>query len=315
MYRIGMDGGGTRTRLAVIEQGQECFRCETGGINYNSFSAEEIRSSLMHAFVEVRKQGFEPEACEGIGIGAAGVSNPEAAPFLTKVLRELGFLCPIVIVGDQEAALAGAVGQKPGILLIAGTGSICIAQDGTGGTYRSGGFGHIIDDAGSAYAVGRDILEAIVRGEDGRGKPTALKAAVYEMLGIENIGQLIAYVYDGARIKRDIAAVASCLTEELIRTDEAAAGIARKAAKEQALLVEAVLDAMFAPKDTVAKISGASGFKGPDSQQIPLFLEGGLILKNREVNCFFRELLEERRLPVYLAEKENGAAYGAASLV
>lgn len=298
MYRIGMDGGGTRTRLAVIEQKQERFRCETGGINYNSFPEEEIQKSLVKAISEVNANGFLPKDCEGIGIGAAGVSNPKAAPFLTKVLRELGFACPIVIVGDQEAALAGAVGKNAGILLIAGTGSVCMAQDGAGGTYRTGGFGHMIDDAGSAYAVGRDILTAIVRAEDGRGAQTALKESVFRMLGVENSGQLIAYIYDTARTKKDIAAVASCLSEELIRTDAAAAEIVRKAADELVLLIEAIL-----PKLKLGR-----------EEKIPLFLEGGFILKNREVNCIFRRLLEERELPVYLADKEKDAAYGAAFL-
>lgn len=299
MYRIGMDGGGTRTRLAVIEQGQERFRCETGGINYNSFPGEEIQESLSKAISEVKEKGFLSEECEGIGIGAAGVSNPKAAPFLTDVLRELGFTCPVVVVGDQEAALAGAVGKRTGILLIAGTGSVCMAQDGAGGKYRAGGFGHIIDDAGSAYAVGRDILTAIVRAEDGRGGFTALREPVFQMLGVENSGQLVAYVYDTARTKKDIAAVASCLSEELIRTDAAATEIARKAAEEQVLLVEAILQKL----------------KLDAEQKIPLLLEGGLILKNREVNSVFRRLLEEKKLPVYLADKEKDAAYGAAFLI
>lgn len=309
MYRIGMDGGGTRTRLAVIEKGQVKFRCETGGINYNSFTKEKIQNSLKTAIAEVLAQGFAVEDCEGIGVGAAGVSNPKTAPFITALLQELGFTCPIVIVGDQEAALAGAVGKHPGILLIAGTGSICMGQDGKGGKFRAGGYGHIIDDAGSAYAVGRDILQAIVRAEDGRGKPTELKKPVYEKLGIKSTVQLIAYLYNRARAKKDIAAVASCLTEEMIRWDEVAAEIAHNAAREQVLLVEAVC------KDMVQELKIDAQNANGSVTQIPLFLEGGLILENKEVNRLFRELLEEKQLPVYLAEKENDAAFGAASLI
>lgn len=299
MYRIGMDGGGTRTRLVVIEREQECFRLETGGINYNSFSKEEIRDSLDKAVYEVKGKGFLPEDCEGIGIGAAGISNPEAAPFLTKVLRDLGFTCPIRVVGDQEAALVGALGKRAGILLIAGTGSICMAQDGKGDRYRVGGCGHIIDDAGSAYAVGRDILNAIVRAEDGRGCFTAMAKSVYNILGIKNSEQLIAYIYDTERTKKDIAAIATCLSEELIRTDEVAREVARKAARELALHIEAILP----------KLPANAG------EQLPLILEGGLILKNGEVNRLFREFLEKKKLPVYVAEKERDAAYGAAFLI
>ena len=159
-YRIGMDGGGTRTRIAVIAHGQERFRCETGGINYNSFSQGEIADNLTRGLMILREQGYLPEDCESVGIGAAGISNPNAEPFLKQCVKAKGFSCSIVVAGDQEAALLGGIGQAPGILLIAGTGSICIAQDGEGNHFRTGGYGHIIDDAGSAYAAGRDILTA-----------------------------------------------------------------------------------------------------------------------------------------------------------
>lgn len=305
MYRIGIDGGGTRTRLAVFKNGEEKYRSETGGINYNSFSQENIVRHLTGAVSEMRSAGFAPEDCEGIGIGAAGVSNPEAVPFLEGILREMGFDCPIVIAGDQEAALAGAAGSNPGILLIAGTGSICIGQDGQGHIYRSGGYGHIIDDAGSAYDVGRNILAAIVRAEDGRQKKTALKEVVYRFLNVHSIEELIAYVYDKSRSKRDIATVASCLTEELILCDDAAHRIAEEAAREQLCLVEAV----------VAQLISGEKRKTLSDERIPLFLEGGLILKNTEEGYMFRELLDERSVPVYLAEKEHDAAYGASLLV
>lgn len=295
MYRIGIDGGGTRTRLVIIESGEELFRTESGGINYNSFSEQDIRSALAKGAECLQQQGFEPAECEAIGIGAAGVSNPKAVPFLKEVLRDCGYTCPITVVGDQEAALAGACGAGPGILLIAGTGSVCIARDEQGNHYRTGGYGHIIDDEGSSYAVGRDILSAIVKAEDGRGQKTALKEAVFSLLQIETIPELIAYIYDKDRTKRDIAALAVCLTEEIIKTDKISAKIAGKTAEEMVYLVMAVL----------AKLPRL---------EIPLFLEGGLLLKNREINRLFREGLAQRELPVYIATKAHDAAYGATTI-
>ncbi len=304
MYRIGMDGGGTRTRLAVFEGEKERFRCETGGINYNSFSAGEIRAHLAEAVSAMVQSGFPVVDCEGVGIGAAGVSNPEAAPFLQQVLTELGFTCPVVVEGDQDAALAGAVGAEAGILLIAGTGSVCVGKDAKGNKYRSGGFGHIIDDAGSAYAVGRDILTAIVRAEDGRGAETALRVPVFEALQVKDTGELISYLYSSDRTKKDIAALAVCLSEELILSDTAAGEIAKHAVEEQALLVQAVLRKM-----------GALDASEKEKKAIPLLLEGGLILKNKIVNTMFWEKLKEKNLPVCPAEKSRDAAYGASTFV
>lgn len=81
----------------------------------------------------------------------------------------------IRLVGDHETALAGALEEPAGVILIAGTGSICYGVNESGAKFRAGGYGHIIDDAGSAYAIGRDILKAVVRSSDGRQGQTVLK--------------------------------------------------------------------------------------------------------------------------------------------
>lgn len=305
MYRIGIDGGGTRSRFAVLENGKELFRCESGGLNYNSYGETEILSNLSEAIQALAKEGFEPQDCVGIGAGAAGISNPKAIPFLKGSLRKLGFSCPIVIAGDQEAALVGGIGKKAGILLIAGTGSICMAQDGRGNRFRTGGYGHIIDDAGSAYAVGRDILNAVARAQDGRGTPTILGERVSETLSVKTMEELIAYIYAPERNKKDIAALASILTDTLILEDAAAGQIAAHAAEEMTLLVIAAL----------AQINSSAGRKENGPECFPLLLEGGLILKNREINRMFWRILQEKEIPVFPAQKEHDAAYGAALLL
>uniref|UniRef100_UPI004056AD27 hypothetical protein n=1 Tax=Acetatifactor sp. TaxID=1872090 RepID=UPI004056AD27 len=73
MYRIGMDGGGTR--LVVLEQEQECFCCETGGINYNSYPSEVIRSNLSEALTKVQKQGYSDilSMMQAVGILSEGI--------------------------------------------------------------------------------------------------------------------------------------------------------------------------------------------------------------------------------------------------
>lgn len=297
-YRIGMDGGGTRTRIAVITDEKECFRCETGGINYNSFSKKEIMESLSIGLQTLIEHGYMPANCESIGIGAAGVSNPDAEPFLKSCINKIGFTSSIVVAGDQEAALLGGIGQNPGILLIAGTGSICIIQDGKGKSFRTGGFGHIIDDAGSAYAVGRDILTAIARAQDGREEKTALQKDVYDKIQIRNAGSLVSWIYDKNRTKSEIAALASCLTPERMSSDSVAARIGDKAAEELVLLIRAVLKKIDLEK----------------SEKYPLLLEGGLILHNERIRERFFAILSEEKIPVYLEEKKNDAAYGAAFL-
>ncbi|MCD7765884.1 MAG: hypothetical protein LUH53_05115, partial [Lachnospiraceae bacterium] len=201
MYVLGLDGGGTKTDVLLLpyekkggekQKGQEeskkqeepLLRFFVGGINYNSFSKEEIRAHVGQIRDGLTEAGYSLRGCAGVGIGAAGISNPEAGPFLEEVFQSCGFDCPIRIVGDDEAALIGGIGEGPGLLLIAGTGSVCLGQDRAGRRFRAGGFGHLIDDGGSAYAIACDMLRAIVRASDGRGPETLLEEGVYWIMVI-----------------------------------------------------------------------------------------------------------------------------------
>ena len=76
---------------------------------------------------------------------------------VTRAVRQCGYEGPLRLLGDQEIALAGAI-DGPGAVLVAGTGAICCGRDGAGNRTRVGGYGYLIDDGGSGYALGRDIL-------------------------------------------------------------------------------------------------------------------------------------------------------------
>ena len=168
-------------------------------------------------------------------IGMAGVSSQHARAFLENTLASCGYQGRYRLLGDQEIALAGAV-EGPGAILIAGTGSVCLAKNETGDTFRSGGYGYLIDDCGSGYAIGRDILASVVRAEDGRGPATCLTEAVYRELSVKNVGQMITWLYSPDTGKKQIAALAALLPEAIEKGDEAALSIAQRAAEELSAL-------------------------------------------------------------------------------
>lgn len=152
-------------------------RAVFGPLNCNSdrtAAAKTLTDTL--AWLAAQPEGLA--GCDGLCIGSAGISNPDAYNFIQDIIRAGGYTGPLQIVGDQVTALAGALGQPVGTVLIAGTGSICYARTADGREARSGGWGHLIDDEGSAYALGRDILRAVVRAADGRAPATALTELV-----------------------------------------------------------------------------------------------------------------------------------------
>lgn len=229
MYYCGWDGGGSTTKaLAVDEQGNVLSENTFGPLNPNGASRETIEQTVRDA---VRWMGALPgglEECGGLVAGMAGVSNRQAARTVEDAVRSSGYAGSFRLLGDHEIALAGAI-QGHGAILIAGTGAVCFGRDTAGNTFRTGGYGYLIDDGGSGYALGRDILAAVVRAFDGRGPATCLTSLVYAFLQLPDISSLITWLYSPGTGKKEIGALAPLLLKALEQNDEAALAIADKA--------------------------------------------------------------------------------------
>lgn len=243
-YCVGIDGGGTKTAVELRGLGSAAHaRAVFGPLNCNSdrpAAAKALADTL--AWLAAQPGGLAD--CGAVCIGSAGISNPDAYRFLEDTVRAGGYHGPLQIVGDQVTALAGALGAPVGTVLIAGTGSICYARTADGREGRSGGWGHLIDDEGSAYALGRDILRAVVRAADGRAPATALTALVADRLGAEGVQPVIRFTYAPTTTKKEIASLATLLDPALQLGDDAARAILDHAADELAAMAAAVMPAL-----------------------------------------------------------------------
>lgn len=238
-YYCGWDGGGSKTEvLCRDEKGREIGHAFFGPLNINGAPRERVAQTIADAVGFMAGMPGGLEGCMHLVIGAAGVSNVQIYTFLTEHVHSEGYTGRLTIAGDQEIALAGAI-EGPGAVLIAGTGAICCGRDGQGKATRVGGFGHLIDDGGSGYAIGRDILMAVVRAKDGRGKATCLTEAVFAKLGVNDVSGVITWLYSAGTGKKEVAALAPLLLDALAAGDEAAADIAKAAARELSALAVA----------------------------------------------------------------------------
>lgn len=238
-YYCGWDGGGSKTEVLCADaSGREIARRRFGPLNVNGAAEAQVAQTIADAVRFMQTVGGLSN-CLGLAIGAAGVSNARMSEFIAEQVRSAGYAGKLTIVGDHEIALEGAV-HGPGAVLIAGTGSICIGRDGDGNRARAGGFGYLIDDVGSGYAIGREILTAVVRAHDGRGGETSLTGAVLDRLNVRDVSGMLTWLYGPQTGKKEIAALAPLLILALSDGDEAAEEIARSAAEELAGLALAV---------------------------------------------------------------------------
>lgn len=256
-YVVGWDGGGTKTAIQARGlDGTVLLNTSTLGLNYNSYSEDELRRTI-HTLITMMEQlqgGLKD--CEMLCISTAGVSNRNAIDFLYRNIREVGLSCNIKIFGDYEGALYGAMGKPEGMILISGTGSICFGINQEGRSYRTGGWGHLIDDEGSGYTIGRDILSAAVQSYDRRIPKSKLYDMVLEKLQGSSIEDIIHYIYKTTTGKKEIAAFAPLLIEAIKQEDQQAIQIENKAASALVQLVIPVIKELGLEYSELACVGG-----------------------------------------------------------
>lgn len=292
-YVAGLDGGGTKTAVTVAdEKGMIVHSFTSGAINYNGQDEASIRSSLQEIFETIATVCGGLDHCVQVCIGAAGVSNPTVITRLESNVRECGYQGELFITGDQETALCGAHDSEYGIILIAGTGSICYGKIESGLSHRTGGCGHLIDDEGSGYSIGRDLISALVRANDGRLPQTPITEMVYEQLQMGTVQQIIGFVYDKRTNKKEIAALAPILSKACAHGDKAALSIAEKSACALIELVVPVAKKLSLQNGTVA-------------------MAGSVLLKNTYVQTAFVEKLKQHYPNMQCITAKKDASHGA----
>ncbi|HEX5324066.1 MAG TPA: BadF/BadG/BcrA/BcrD ATPase family protein, partial [Capsulimonadaceae bacterium] len=152
----------------------------------------------------------------------------------------------VQIVPDFAAAFTGATDGQPGIMVIAGTGSVAYGENAAGQGHRAGGYGYLIDDSGSGYGIGRSALSAVLNAADGVGPKTSLTERLAEELGSSAWDQIAAGVYGGAIDRVRIASLARVVSQAAEEDqDQVALSILLHAGGALARLAEAVATRLF----------------------------------------------------------------------
>jgi glucosamine kinase len=224
---LGIDVGGSGTRVILLESGTVTPRPDGPPMN----------ALLTDGFAVQLSQIIEAADATAAGVGMAGVRQPGQARDLSEALtRQTGR--PVHVTGDADSARAGAFLGAPGVVVIAGTGSMASGWNGESAA-RAGGHGFLLGDEGSAYWIGRAAVRAALRGEDGMGGGSALiHRAVIETAG-QGLEALIGEVCTHPAERGLLTALAPVVTA-LAAEDPEARKIALRAAEHLAALAEAV---------------------------------------------------------------------------
>jgi N-acetylglucosamine kinase-like BadF-type ATPase len=186
MTYLGIDGGGTKTTFLVTDdEDKEIRRLQTGPSNWLSVGKETAAASIRAGAAQLAE--LKPDVVCG---GFAGAGRPEGLAFYKSVLEPLFPQSKVRIESDAFIAYAGAIGLAPGVLLIAGTGSIAIGRKNDGTMIRVGGWGPHFGDDGGGYWIGREIVRAALQSFDSQ-KRADFETRISRKLGIQAITDVV----------------------------------------------------------------------------------------------------------------------------
>jgi len=246
-YFLGIDGGGTRTTACLgDEAGNVVVRLEGGPSNPLKVGFRAAERELLRlaraALRQARIAGTAPHrshvtALEAVCAGIAGIDRPVVHdPLLAWMQRHIPARHHL-LTSDAALALAAAVGDSPGIIVIAGTGSIAFARDDRGRLLRAGGWGIPFDDIGSGYDLGRQAVAAALQAFDGRGPETCLPRQISRALKLPNITAIVPRHLE----QQQIAALFPVVSRAAERGDLVARHLCSQAARDLAQLASALL--------------------------------------------------------------------------
>ena len=165
-FYLGIDGGGTKTTCAVGDDSHLLATATAGPSNIIRVGESQARQSLQQSVRQAcAAAGITPAQVSHTCVGGSGAARPELAEIVRQSLAEI-IATPIDVVGDMQIALEAAFDTGPGVIVIAGTGSIAYGRDKQGTTARAGGWGFAIGDEGSAHWIGRAAASAVLRASD-----------------------------------------------------------------------------------------------------------------------------------------------------
>jgi N-acetylglucosamine kinase-like BadF-type ATPase len=233
---LGIDGGGTRTRMALADEtGKLLSFAEGGSCSFTDRGLETARMELNRLWREVQRiAGGEARPVDALFMGMGSILSPADAQVNCDLAREIGMAMPDHIRAENDAwnAHAGGLAGRPGILLISGTGSACLGRNARGDMWRTGGWGHRLGETGSAHSLGHAAMIAATRAADGRGKATALTDLVCAALGLRDLKEIFRKVHhDGVP-----RALVAALAPQVVMLAETGDAVARQ------ILLEAVVD-------------------------------------------------------------------------
>src|SRR5438093_10094675 len=294
---IGIDGGGTHSfAIAVDSTGRMLAAAEAGSLNFFGAGLPAARRHLRRLRKSLERQLPPKPRIDRIVVGCAALFSDATNAEKENLCRGLLPLERTRVVSDCQTACFGATLGRPGVVIIAGTGSIVVAQNEEGQHQRVGGWGHVLGDAGRAYWMAVESVKAAIAAEDGLGPKTRLGRFVRQWFKVKKLTEIIPIIHSSKFSKEHFAMLASHLARKVGDRDTAFREICQRAAQELASQALAAV--------RLARLK---------TRPLPVYLVGGVLTNNALVQAGLVKALRNS-CAIRIAKPHLSPLLGAAAL-
>jgi glucosamine kinase len=268
---LGIDGGGTKTTCVIVDEHDVLGSATSGGSNITRWGEARAREALVAGVRQAcAMASVDPRKIDSTCVGLSGAGRPEVRDAVARMMSDIvgGH---VRVVSDLETTLEAAFGGGPGVITIAGTGSIAYGRDAAGRTARSGGWGLAISDEGSGQWIGRAAIRAVLDAKDAGEEPPLL-ASILKAWKLTTLDELVRHA--NASPVPDFSSLAPLILEAASAGEDVAKSVLDKAGNELAGLARNVMRRLFAGTGSV-----------------PVAMSGGVFRQSERVRQVFYNIV------------------------
>ncbi len=292
-YVIGLDGGGTKTKLtAVSETGEVLLEAAGGPSNICSNDRATVEDNMKQLLSPVIYKLGEKAAV--LCIGSAGIVAAGAVDFFEQILAP--YADKVLVFNDAYITLFAGLREGAGLVLTAGTGSICYGKNQNGTVFRTGGWGHLMGDGGSGYDIGLTSLRYLADCHDARKPMPGYFDAYCRQIGVTDFDELVGAVHERFARKEQIASLAVTVGLYADQGDAGAVFVMQQCTDRLVLLCQLTADGLGL------------------TENFDIKLNGSILLKNKAARAYFDSKIHERFSNCRIAPLEQEAVAGAVYL-
>jgi glucosamine kinase len=226
----GVDAGATRTRCVVVDEAGRVLGSAEGAAGaYHPERAEESAKAVGDCVRAAAEKAGVEVPVTGLGMGVAGCGRGHDAEDFLRLLRPEELAERWILTPDTHAALWGAFPEGHGIVVIAGTGAVAYGRAEDGREVFVGGWGREIDDEGGAWWLGHEVMRAVARASDGRGKETVMTGMVLAEIGCGDAREMVTWARKKGRTPAEVAALARLADQAAAEGDAVARNLTDRA--------------------------------------------------------------------------------------